>query len=161
MGEIIFLLVLGCVGGYYYHESLTYTVTRFERTGGAAIFPRALIYVLCAFILIRILQILASRQKSPFKVVTIFKGPRGVFFLSFVAFVALMDILGFAIAGSLYLICISFYMDRQTNGDSVAKSPKRLFFRSLLMVASVLALGYLFSNYLHVRIPAGVLKSIL
>ena len=89
MGEIIFLILLAAVGGYYYFESLGYTVGRFDTTGGGGIFPRAIIIVLFVLLAARLIEILIKKEKAPFKFFGYLKGVGGVFFRSFVAFVAL------------------------------------------------------------------------
>jgi len=157
MGELLFLFGLVVVAGYYYYESLSYTTTRFERTGGPAVFPQIVIYGLLFFILLRVIQIFIKKDKTKFKWFSIFKGTRGIFFISFVFYVLLMQFLGFILAGSLFLITISTYMYKQVENSVQLFAFKDFGIRSLIMISFVIFVNYFFAVALNVQVPKGIL----
>jgi len=160
MGELVFLIGLSAIAGYYYYETLSYTVSRFERTGGPAVFPQLLVYGLLIFIVIRVVQILVKKEKPKFKGLSLLQGTRGIFFFSFVAYVLLMTRLGFVMSATLYLIGISTYMYKQVEGSARMYSIRVFGVRCVIMVVFVIAVNYFFSTVLNVEVPTGFLGNL-
>ena len=158
MGEIIFLILLAAVGGYYYFESLGYTVGRFDTTGGGGIFPRAIIIVLFVLLAARLIEILIKKEKAPFKFFGYLKGVGGVFFLSFVAFVLLIRPLGFVVDAILFSLWSVNYLYYKTHDDKKLGGTKALIIRCVAIIAYVLLVNWFFTGVLHVNLPAGILK---
>lgn len=158
MGELVFLFSLVAISGYYYYESLTYTTSRFERTGGPAVFPQIVIYGLLFFILLRIIQIIFKKDRTKFNWLSVFKGTRGVFFIAFVVYVLSMQFLGFIVSGFLFLITISTYMYKHVEGTVQMFSFRKFGVRSLVMFLFVIFINYFFAVVLNVQLPKGMLS---
>jgi len=155
MGEVSFLAVFAGVAGYYFYETLGYTVSKFDRTGGPALFPQILVIGFIFVIAIRIVQILITKEKVKFRFLTILKGPRGVFFLSFLAYVVVLPIFGFLVSGSLYLVGLSKYMFHQVSDELVVESKPNFIRRSIFLVLLIIAMNLFFPMLLKVEVPRG------
>jgi len=157
MSELIFLAVIAVLALLGYNEVLGYTVTRFDRTGGPAIYPKLLLILLLVALVIRAVQILMSKDREKFKWASLFKGQRGIFFLAFVAFVALMKPLGFIVDGTLFLTFTSLYLYYRSTGDKSLGGKKKVIFRVIFSLAFCTAVYLFFANFLHVAVPEGIL----
>lgn len=161
MSELIFLAFLAVVGGLGLREVITYTVAAYDRTGGPAIYPKLILILLMVALAVRVIQILLTKDKDKFKWNTLFKGPRGVFFAAFVAFVILMDLLGFIVDGTLFLIFTSLYLYYATTGDKTLGGKKLIIKRCVISLVFCVAVYAFFSEFLHVMVPKGILSFML
>lgn len=158
MGELIFLAILAVVGALCYGETLTYSVSQFDRTGGPAMYPQLILILLFVALVIRAVQILLTKEKPKFKWFTLFQGPRCVFFLAFVLFVVLMEPLGFVIDATLFMSITSFYLYYKTTGDKTLGGAKVIVTRVLLFAVFDVAVFLFFSSVLNVAVPEGILS---
>jgi hypothetical protein len=153
------LLLLAGAGAYYYAETLAYRVSRFERTGGAGVYPRMIIICLFIFIALRLIQKIAEKDWKKFVFFNLFRGRRGVFFFAFLLYVLLMPFLGYLIGTTVYLLFTSAYLTFLKEGS--LKNRKRLALRSLLFLALVGGIHWFFVTFLNVSVPSGLLSSFI
>lgn len=159
MGEIVFLALLAGAAGLYFYQTLGYAMPKLDNSGGPAIFPKFVCIVLICLIIIRIVTIIAKKEKKPFHFIELFKGSTGLLFVSFVIFVVVVKPLGFILASFLFLTFVSnalHYVKLNTLG-----SGKSIVFRELLFILFPVLLYYFFTNVLFIALPAGILKGIL
>jgi hypothetical protein len=156
MGEILSLLLLAGGGAYYYAETLTYRVSRFERTGGAGVYPRIIIIGLFVFIALRIIQKIAEKDWGKFVFLNLFRGRRGIFFFAFFFYVLLMPFLGYLADTAAYLLFASGYLTFLREGSLGDR--KRIALRTLLFLAMVGGIYWFFVAFLNVSVPAGLLS---
>ena len=161
MSEFVFLAGLAVLALLGYSEVLTYTVTKYDRTGGPAIYPKMLLILLLVALAIRGIQILASKKKEKFKWGSLFSGQRGVFFVSFVLFVMLMKPLGFILDGTIFLVFTTFYLYYKSTGDKSLGGKKKIVFRVLFSLGFCVAVYLFFSEFLHVAVPEGILGLVM
>lgn len=159
MGEIAFLVLLLAAGGYYYWETFTYPQNIYERSGGPGIFPRAVIIILAIFVVIRIIQIISSREKRHFQFFEVFKGSTGVFFFSLLFYIVLMKPLGYLIDTLLFGLFLTNYLYYIKHGNK--GRTKDIVLQNLIIVIVAIGLHLFFYRYLHILLPKGLLKSIL
>ncbi len=156
MGEIASLLALACVGAVYYAETLGYAVSRFERTGGPAVYPKMVLACLFVFIALRICRIVRERKPRPFVFLNLFRGARGKFFLMFAAYILLMPHLGYIVATAGYLTASCALLTRLKEG--APGPPGRFALRALFFLAVTMGLYWFFATLLNVGVPEGVLQ---
>lgn len=159
MGEIIFLLLLAGTSGLYYAQTLKYRMPKLDNSGGPAIFPKLVCLFLIAFIVIRILTIVLKKEKKEFHFVELFKGTKGLLFLSFTVLVFIIKPVGFVLTSFLFLSFISnalLYAKENNFG-----STKSIVIREIVFLVFPLGLYYFFTKVLYVAIPAGILGFIL
>lgn len=158
MGEIISLLLLAGFGVYYYVETLAYRVSRFERTGGAGVYPRMILACLFVFIALRVGQVLLSRERREFVFFNLFRGRRGVFFAAFLLYVLTMPHLGYIVGTVLYLFFASGYLVFLKEGR--LGGWRRLAAGAALFLAVVGGIYWFFVIFLGVAVPAGLLANL-
>lgn len=161
MGELIFLALLAALGGFYYIESLSYTVGKFDTTGGGGIFPRAVLLVFFIFIIARVIEIIVKKEHAPFKFFGYLKGVGGVFFVSFAVFVLLIKPLGFVIDAIIFSMWIVNYLYYKAKDDKKLGGTKAVIIRSVCIFAYVLVVNWFFTDILTVNLPQGLLANIL
>ncbi len=154
MGEIIFLLVLIAISALGFFEAAAFPSSIFETTGGPALFPKVLFVGLALFCVIRIIMILASKEKKKFVFVELFKSTRGVFLIASVVYIVVMEYLGYIISTALFLIviCNYLYWKRYDSKGTV----KSIVVRNLAMLGITILLYVFFAKVMHVNLPDGL-----
>lgn len=159
MGEIIFLLLIGATSGLYYYQTLSYRMPKLDNSGGPAIFPKFVCLILIGFVIIRIIQIILKKEKKEFHFFEIFKGTKGLLFISFTVLVFVIKPLGFVLTCFLFLSFVAnalMYSKENTLG-----STKSIIIREVIFLAFPIALYYFFTKVLFVALPAGILGNLL
>ena len=100
MGELIFNALLAVVAVILYVLTFSFPTSIFDKSGGAAMYPRIVIVFLLALLLIRSLQILRSPEEKAKKFVFLemFKGPRLIYILTTLAYFLLVKPVGFILS---------------------------------------------------------------
>lgn len=159
MGEIIFLLLLVATAVIYIVQTLDYTTPLLDKSGGPAMFPQIVCGVLIVLILIRIIQILAQKNFKKFHFFELFKGSTGLFSISTIVMILLIQPLGFLITCFLYLTIVAnalLYIKTKSFGKVW-----QIITREASFLAVVVGLQLFFTEVLYVAIPLGILKGLL
>lgn len=158
MGEIIFLLLLAGVGVVYLVQAGGYKTPLLDNSGGPAMFPRIVCVILIALIVLRIVQIISQKKFKGFRFFELFKGSTGLFSISTIAMIFLIEPLGFIVTCFLYMTVVGnglYYMKTGTIG-----TVKNILLRELLFLAFVLGLYFFFTQILYVGFPRGILSGL-
>lgn len=159
MGEIIFLLLLAGGAILYLIEASGYPMPRFEVSGGPAVYPKMILTVFLILAVIRIVQIITTKEKAKFVFTELFVGTRGVFWISFVAYVLVVKTIGYHIATSVFLIGMTeYFYYKKTNSFGTGR---QIFLRSVGLVGFVAAMYWFFAATMNVLLPRGILTGIL
>ncbi len=154
MGEIIFLAILGLFLGYLFLTTSSFPISVMDNSGGAAFFPRIVLGFLIALIIIRIISILFTREKSKFIIKEMFQGIRLFFVISLILYATILPIIGYIISTTLFLIVVVnvfYYKANETLGTT-----KTIIIRNVLLLTFVLSLNIFFTEILGVVLPVGI-----
>lgn len=155
MGEILFLGLLILFCGYLFFLTFSFPVNILERSGGAGLFPRLVLTFLMIFLIIRIIQIVSQKQKSPFVFTEMFQGTRLFYLIALVVYVGALKILGYFICTTLFLAVMINVLYRQIKGEW--GSAGTIVIRNAMIVVFVTVMNFFFAGVLHVLLPTGIL----
>lgn len=156
MGELIFNALLAVVAVILYVLTFSFPTSIFDKSGGAAMYPRIVIIFLLVLLAIRTLQVLRSPEEKARKFVFLemFKGPRLVYILTTLAYFLLVKPVGFILATIVYLIwSISYFYYLQ---EEKRPSGKVISIICAAVIPGVVILDYVFCKVLGVLLPAGI-----
>jgi len=153
MGELIFLALLLVIGISFWFMTFSFTVSPLDKSGGAGVFPRMVIILLLAFVVLRIFQVLRKKEKAHFIFLELFSGIRLFFLLSFVVYVVALNWLGYLISSILFLAITTNYFSYKTR-DSFG-TVKLIVLRNAGVIAFVFATYHFFDTTLHIALPRG------
>ena len=157
MGEIIFLTVVALTAIYTMCEAFSYKDIMFDTSGGAGLFPKFIGGVLLVITVILIVKIVLTRkeERCHFIFLELFRGIGGLFVFSVMIYAALLNIIGFLFSTTLYTLFMvnSFYYS--IHGK--LGSPKVVGYRSIMLVASVCVIYWLFGSVFKIRFPTGLI----
>lgn len=158
MGEILFLSILGVIDVIMFFLTFTFPASIIDQSGGAGLFPRIVLIVLLVFLAARIVTILRSEEekKKTFAFLEIFKGRRLVFLLAFVLYAFSMSTLGFVISSGIFLSAMIIFLHWCQYGEWM--SVKKSMLTVLISFVCVFSVYYIFTHYLNVMLPAGLLN---
>lgn len=156
MGEIAFMAVLALVGIVMFAMTADFPTSVIDKSGGPAMFPRLVICLLLAVMVVRTIKILRNKSllKQRFVCADLFKGSSLTYLCLFVGYAAFITTLGFVATSSLFLVVAIPYLYRRQDGKWPA--PGRILAIAVLSVAGVVALNYLFTSVLDVILPTGL-----
>ena len=153
MGEFVFLGIILAICGYFYYLTYDFAISPFDKSGGAALFPRIVLICIAIFVIIRIIQVALQKEKGKFVFGELFRGMRLFFFASFVIYVALLDIFGYIICTILFLaVTINVFYKKVNNCWGPIKS---IVIRNCSIVVFTFAMEFFFSNLLGILLPNG------
>ena len=155
MGEIIFLLVLISISGLSLWQTGHFPKSLFEKSGGAALFPRVTLCALIIFCVIRIVIILAKKENRRFFFLEMFRSTRGVFLVASLLLVVVMPSLGYIISTTLFLLFMTNYLylkKYDTFGDT-----KSIIVRNAVMIGISILMYVFFAKVMTVALPKGLL----
>lgn len=157
MGELIFNAIVAALAIAMFAVSYTFPVSIIDKSGGAGLFPRAVVLFLLAFLLIRTLQILRSPEERARKFVftEIFKGARLVYLLSTLAYFLLVKYVGFILTTVVYLAVMIVFFYKLQEGHLPSRRSTAVICVS--SAAGAVLLDYLFCHLMGVLLPAGLL----
>lgn len=155
MGEIIFLAVFLFAAIFLYTLTGDFRISKMDTSGGAAMFPRLVILLLCICLLLRIGQIIWKKEKKGFVWKELFIKARAFFVLSLLAYVVLLKPLGYILATGLFLMVTVNRLYHYQKG-SYGRAGEILL-RNLLLLAFSLVMYFAFSGILSVNLPKGLL----
>ena len=153
--EIVFLLLLLAASLFFLRETYSYQVPSFDTSGGPALFPRYILILLSVCIVLLIIQLIWQKRGKTFVFFEVFKHERGVFFWTLVAYLFLLNPIGFLAATILYLLFIVNYLARLYKGT--LGSIKEIIVRSTISLAVALSVTYLFSEIFRIILPTGTI----
>jgi putative tricarboxylic transport membrane protein len=155
MGEIIFLVFLLITGGVMFYSTYDFRTSLLDTSGGPALFPRIVLIFLLLMLVIRIVQILCSKEKKQFAFLEIFKGSRLFFILSLGVYIVLIKPLGFILSTVLFMSVLILGF-RYSMSKSVGKPGSVAIAIGFSAVYAVL-MYVLFAKILNIFLPAGLL----
>lgn len=153
MGELILLGLLLVIGISFWFMTFNFAVSPLDKSGGAGVFPRMVIVLLLAFVVLRVIQVLRKKEKGHFVFLELFSGIRLYFLLSFVTYVLALNYLGYLISSILFLALTTNYFSYKTH-DSFG-TVKSIVIRNAGVIAFVFTTYYFFDRILHIALPRG------
>ncbi len=154
MGEIIFLLLFFALAIFLYTLTGDFRVSKMDTSGGAAMFPRLVIILLCICLLLRIGQIILKKEQKEFIWRELFQKARLYFVVCLLAYAVLLKPLGYIPATCLFLMAAVnrlYYIQKGTYGK-----PVEIAVRNLLLIGFSVAMYFAFSGVLSVNLPKGM-----
>lgn len=157
MGELIFNALLAVIAVILYVMTFDFPTSIFDKSGGAAMYPRIVIIALLILLAIRSVQILQSPEENKRKFVffEMFRGSRLIYILTTFAYFLLVKRIGFIVCTVVYLIGMILYF--YTLQEQKHPSTKMVLIVAVAVIPSVVALDYLFCKLMGVLLPAGIL----
>ena len=155
MGEIIFLVFLLISGGVMFWSTFSFRTNPLDTSGGPAIFPQIVLAFLMLMVVIRIVEILCSKEKKPFAFVEMFKGSRLFFLVSLGVYIFLIKPLGFIVSTVLFMTVVILGF-RYSMSKSVGK-PGSVAIAVGASAAYAVLMYVLFAKVLSIFLPAGIL----
>ena len=157
MGELIFNALLAVVAVILYVMTFDFPTSIFDKSGGAAMYPRIVIIALLFLLVIRSVQILRSpeEKKRKFVFFEMFRGSRLIYILTTFAYFLLVKRIGFIVCTVVYLIGMILYF--YTLQEQKHPSAKVALIVVAAVIPSVVALDYLFCELMGVLLPTGIL----
>ncbi len=147
MGEIIFHVVIMSIMGVFLNESFKINTSRMTDIIGPSGFPRVIIILAMILIAISLISTIRKNKGKVFKGEKI-KELNGAFLLMFasiIAFVLLVDYLGFFISTFALISAILYILGQRT-------------VRKFLIISSTAAIAYtlVFGKLLNIPLPRGL-----
>ncbi len=157
MGELIFMAILIVVGVAMFIMTYDFPIATLDTSGGASMFPRVVVIIMCVLVAIRIIQILHTKKedRKPFAFLEIFKGNTLVYVLSTTLYFVLAPTLGFIISSTIYMIGIIIFFHK-IQYDKLPSIKKSVII-SAITIAAIVGLNYVFSDVLNVLLPVGLI----
>ena len=154
--EIFFLCVIGIFISYFLYEALAYRAAVFDTSGGPGLFPKYILILFLACIVVLIIQKLIRKDKDTFVFKELFIGIRGIVLLSMVVYLILTYILGFTVSTILFLIFLFNYLYYGKHTDHWGRV-KSVMLRSGVGLFLALCINLIFTRLMHVFLPKGIL----
>ena len=151
--EIVFLLILLGASVVFLGETYRYEVPSYDTSGGPAMFPRYVLIILCATIILLLIQLIVKKQGKTFVFGELFRNERGVFLAALLMYVLLLNPVGFLASTIVFLLFTVNYLSRQYNGS--LGSFKNTAVRSSICVLTAVGVNYLFGNVFRIMLPTG------
>lgn len=153
MGEIIFHGFLMMILGFFYHQTNLINTARMTDPIGPAGFPRIMIILAFALLTSSLIKAVKKYRTTEKKKGSIEEFDKGflILFASIIAFVLLVNYLGFLIASGLLILAILLILGQRKLSRVV-----------LFTVVASLVFTLVFGNLLSVPLPRGIgaLKSL-
>lgn len=158
MGELLFLAVVSAIAVIMFFMTFQFPVSILDQSGGAGLFPRTIVVMLLACILIRLYQYYKKPEtRKHFVFLEMFQGLRLAYILMTGIYIALMTTLGYVISTVVYLlVLINFFYHAQMERRPSVKTETVIV---LSILAGTIGIYWFFGSVLHVMLPAGLLKS--
>jgi len=154
--ELVFLAVLAVVASVFFFETTTYKIASFDTSGGPAIFPQYVLILLLVAIVVLVIQKIIKKDFKGFVFLELFKRERGIGLLSLIAYLTLLNILGFTLSTILFLSFLVNFLYRAHHDKSLG-SVKQISIRTGISVLFSFIIHYTFVNLMHVMLPKGIL----
>jgi putative tricarboxylic transport membrane protein len=158
MGEILFMAVLAIIAIGMFVMTYDFPISIIDKSGGAALFPRIMIVLLLFFLVIRFIAIIKTKREGrpKFVFIEIFQGPRLVYLLTTLAFIIVLNFLGFILSAILYLLILVNYFYYIQNDKK--PSLKTEIVVVVCVIAGIVGLEYFFGDVLNIMLPEGILQ---
>lgn len=128
-----------------------------DQSGGAALFPRIVIFLLLFFMIIRVVEIVRKKEwHKKFAFFEMFQGIRLIYLLSTLAFVLSIKNVGYIVSTSIYLIFTIIYFYKKEMGEKQTK--KKLAVTIVLNIMLVIGVYYVFTDVLNILLPEGIMR---
>ncbi|QUI22259.1 tripartite tricarboxylate transporter TctB family protein [Vallitalea pronyensis] len=157
MGEIIFMGILAVISFIMLIMTYNFPTSIIDQSGGAALFPRIVIFLLLFFMIIRVVEIIRKKEwHKKFAFFEMFKGIRLVYLLSTLAFILSIKYVGYIVSTSIYLIVTIIYFYKKEMGEKQSK--KKLAVTIVLNIMLVIGVYYVFTDVLNILLPEGIMR---
>lgn len=154
MGEIIFLVILAILDIMYLLETFKYKIPVYDNTGGPGIYPKIILAILLAAIVIRIIKILHSKTKEHFVFKELFEKDRLFFVAAFAVYIMIMRPLGIILSTIIYMTSVSFYIASVVDGT--LGTTRAIAIRIVSFCVMSILIYLFFSNVMNVALPKGI-----
>ena len=157
MGELVFLAVVSAVAVVMFIMTFQFPSSILDQSGGAGLFPRIIVVLLLACVLMRLFQFRKKTElKKHFVFLEMFQGLRLVYILMTGVYIALRAPLGYVISTIAYMLAlINFFYYAQLERKPSVKTETVI---AAAIVAGTVGIYWFFGSVLHVMLPAGLLK---
>lgn len=152
--ELVFLGVLFIFSGILLLQTFTYTIPSYDTSGGPALFPQYILILLMVCIIILSIQLVRNKEGRHFIFLEIFKNIRGIFLFSIVLYLFALNLIGFLLGTSLFLLITVNYLTYEYTGKIGTK--REILLRSLLIISIVLIVNFLFGDVFKIMLPKGL-----
>lgn len=154
MGEIFFLGIIAVLDIMYLLETFKYKIPVYDNTGGPGIYPKIILVILLAAIVIRIIRILHSKTKEHFIFRELFEKDRLFFVVAFAAYIMIMRPLGIILSTIIYMTSVCFYIALAIDGT--IGTTRTITCRIVAFCLMSILIYLFFSNVMNVALPKGV-----
>ncbi|MBT9778933.1 hypothetical protein GPL15_20875 [Clostridium sp. MCC353] len=157
MGELVFLAVVSAIAVGMFFMTFQFPSSILDQSGGAGLFPRIIVVMLLACILMRLYQYFRKPDtRKHFVFLEMFQGLRLVYILMTGVYIAAMAPLGYIISTVAYMTAlINFFYYAQMDRRPSAKTEAVI---AVGVTAGTIGIYWFFGSVLHVMLPAGLLK---
>ncbi|MBS6646102.1 MAG: tripartite tricarboxylate transporter TctB family protein [Clostridiaceae bacterium] len=158
MGELVFLAVVSAAAVIMFIMTFQFPSSILDQSGGAGLFPRIVVVMLLACVLIRLCQYLRKPEtRKHFVFLEMFQGLRLVYIVMTGVYIAVMAPLGYIISTVAYMLAlINFFYYAQVEHRPSVRSEAVI---AVGVVAGTVGMYWFFGSVLHVMLPPGLLKS--
>ncbi|MDE7014658.1 MAG: tripartite tricarboxylate transporter TctB family protein [Kineothrix sp.] len=157
MGELIFLGILAIIGVIMFGMSFGFQTSLLDKSGGPALYPRIVIVVLVIFLVVRCVMIIRSQEelKKKFHFLEILQGSRLIYLLLLLGYAVIIKPLGFVISSVIFAVIAVTFLHKKQYGTFITGKKAAVLYP--IMILSIVALYYVFTNYFNVLLPGGIL----
>jgi putative tricarboxylic transport membrane protein len=158
MGELLFMGSTAVVALGMLVMTVGFPVSIIDNSGGPALFPRIIIVLLIAFMLIRAVIVLKDKdlKNAPFIFSEMFKGARLIYLLGTLSYILLIKKVGFVIMTTLYLFGMTLFL------HYLQRDRHFPWKKTLIVLAGSISIAVgiylIFTGTLNTLLPKGVLK---
>lgn len=157
MGELLFLAVVSAAAVIMFFMTFQFPSSILDQSGGAGLFPRIIVVMLLACILLRLFQYRKRPEtRKHFVFLEMFQGLRLGYIVMTGVYIALMAPLGYVISTIAYMmVLINFFYYAQMEHKPSVKTETMI---AVGIVAGTVGIYWFFGSVLHVMLPVGLLK---
>lgn len=156
MGEIVFLgaiLIIGVICGI---QTLGFkAIPILDSVVGPALFPQIAIGIVVLGALALIVQLVMKKQKNQFVFLELFQGKRLGFGIVTIAYVLMLDSIGFIVSTAIFLMLAINYLE-YIKGIQINR--KKTIVVSLCCILFSIIIYYFFSKVMGIMLPRGIVN---
>jgi hypothetical protein len=153
--EYVFLGIIAVFSTLFLKDATQYKIASYDTSGGPGVFPKYILILLLVAIAAQIIYKIIKKDKTHFVFFELFKEERGIILGSLIIYLAVLSILGFILSTSIFLIATVNYL--YFRGHDGFGEKKSIAFRSGFSVGMTLVINYVFVQFMHVILPAGII----
>lgn len=153
--EYVFLGIIAVFASLFLKDATHYKTASYDTSGGPGQFPKYILILLLISIAALIIQKIIKKDKTKFVFFELFKGERGITLGSLIIYLAFLNIIGFLLSTSIFLIATVNYLYFRAHAGFGGK--KGIAIRSSISVVITLTIYYAFVQLMHVMLPTGII----